>query len=131
MKKVYLTTNTCVSAASLIFFENIFRNFERKNVSTFSTLSTKLIFNKIIYNFALIQNSTFFYKSAILTVFSTFFYDFYTLIVKTIFQNAINQHCRKLFCCRKCRRVECVCPTNINAQKQVARKRTNLNTFAR
>jgi len=128
MKKVYLTTNTCVSAASLIFFENIFRNFERKNVSTFSTLSTKLIFNKIIYNFALIQNSTFFYKTPILTDSSTFFYDFYTLIVKTIFQNAINQHCRKLFCCRKCRRVECVCPTNINT---VTSSLNNLNTFAR
>ncbi len=131
MSKALKIETTCVSAASLIFFENNFQNFERKMLSTFSTLSTKLIFNKIIYNFALIQNSTFFYKSAILTVFSTFFYDFYTLIENFVLQIADNVYCRKIKPCRKCRRVECVCPTNINAQKQVARKRTNLNTFAR
>lgn len=128
MKKVYLTTNTCVSAASLIFFENIFRNFERKNVSTFSTLSTKLIFNKIIYIFALIQNSTFFYKTPILTDSSTFFYDFYTLIRKQLLQIADYVCCRKMKACRKCRTGECVFKTNINTVTSIL---TNPNTFAR
>ena len=131
MIKALKIETTCVSAASLIFFENNFRNFERKMLSTFSTLSTNLIFNKLIYRFVLIQSSTFFYKSQILTVFSTFFDNFYTLIRKLLLQIADNVHCRKTKPCRKCRRVECVCPTNINVPKQVARKRTNPNTFAR
>lgn len=121
---------TCVSAASLIFFENNFRNFERKMLSTFSTLSTKLIFNKIIYIFILIQSSTFFYKTPILTDFSTFFYDFYTLIRKLLLQISDFLHCRKLNACRKCRTVEYVCSTNINALIQVAAINTNPNTFA-
>lgn len=109
MKKAYLTTNICISAVSLIFFENIFRNFERKNLSTFSTLSTKLIFSKIIYIFVLIQSSTFFYKTPFLMVFSTFFYDFYTLITKPLLQIADNVHCRKTKACRKCRTEKYAC----------------------
>ena len=128
MKKAYLTTNICISAVSLIFFENIFRNFERKNLSTFSTLSTKLIFSKIIYIFVLIQSSTFFYKTPFLMVFSTFFYDFYTLITKPLLQIADNVHCRKTKACRKCRTVECVFKTNINTVTSIL---TNPNTFAR
>lgn len=128
MNKALKIETTCVSAASLIIFENNFQNFERKMLSTFSTLSTKLIFNKIIYNFVLIQSSTFFYKSAILTVFSTFFYDFYTLIENFVLQIADNVHCRKTKPCRKCRRVECVFPTNINTVTSLL---NNLNNFAR
>ncbi len=128
MSKALKIETTCVSAASLIFFENNFQNFERKMLSTFSTLSTKLIFNKIIYNFVLIQSSTFFYKSAILTVFSTFFYDFYTLIENFVLQIADNVYCRKIKPCRKCRRVECVLPTSINTVTSLL---NNLNNFAR
>lgn len=128
MIKALKIETTCVSAASLIFFENNFRNFERKMLSTFSTLSTKLIFNKIIYIFTLIQTSTFFYKSAILPFFSTFFYDFYTLIENIVLQIADNVYCRKTKPCRKCRRVEYVFPTNINTVTSLL---TNINNFAR
>ena len=132
MKKALKIETTCVSAASLIFFKSDFRFFERKMLSTFSTLSTNLIINKLIYNFVLIQSSTFFYKSQILTVFSTFFYDFYTLIRKLLLQIADYVHCRKLQACRKCRTGKCVCP-NINyfGQKQVKTKSNHLNTFAK
>lgn len=58
-----LTTTICISAASLIFFENICQNFEAKMLSTFSTTSTILKTNKIIDKITLIQNTTFFYKN--------------------------------------------------------------------
>ena len=131
MIKALKIETTCVSAVSLIFFETMFQNFQRKMLSTFSTLSTKLIFNKIIYIFKSLQTSTIFYKMPLSARFSTFFYDFYTLIAGFVLQIADYKHCRKNLSCRKCRRVKCVCPTNINALKQVARNRTNLNTFAR
>lgn len=128
MKKAYLTTNTCISAVSLIFFENIFQNFEWKMLSTFSTLSTNLVINQLRYVFVLIQSSTFFYKTPILTDFSTFFYDFYTLIENLYLQIVDNVRCRKLTACRKCRTVECVFKTNINTVTSIP---TNPNTFAR
>ena len=109
MRKSIEIRNTCISAASLIFFENNFKNFERKMLSTFSTLSTKLIFSKIIYIFVLIQSSTFFYKTQFYTIFSTFFYDFYTLIAKPLLQIADNVHCRKTKSCRKCRTAKYAC----------------------
>ena len=82
----------------------------------------------MIYIFVLIQSSTFFYKTPILTDFSTFFYDFYTLIAKPLLQIADNVRCRKLTACRKCRTVECVFKTNINTVTSIP---TNPNTFAR
>lgn len=98
-----LTTTICISAASLIFFENICWNFEAKMLSTFSTTSTILKTNKIIDKITLIQNTTFFYKKPILIDFSTSIYNFYTLIAKSDLQNAENVDCRKLSACRKCR----------------------------
>ncbi len=97
-------------------------------LSTFSTLSTKLNFSKIIHIFVLIQSSTFFYKTPFLTVFSTFFYDFYTLITKPLLQIADNVHCRKTNACRKCRTEKCVFQTNINTVTSIP---TITNTFAR
>lgn len=98
-----MKTNACVSAVSLIFFENICQNFEAKMLSTFSTLSTLLKFNKIIDKITLIQNTTFFYKKPNLIDFSTSIYIFYTLIANSDLQNAENVICRKIMACRKCR----------------------------
>lgn len=72
-------------------------------LSTFSTLSTLLKFNKIIDKITLIQNTTFFYKKPNLIDFSTSIYIFYTLIANSDLQNAENVICRKLMACRKCR----------------------------
>ena len=72
-------------------------------LSTFSTLSTLLKFNKIIDKITLIQNTTFFYKNQKKSVFSTLLYIFYTLIANSDLQNAENVICRKLNACRKCR----------------------------
>ena len=132
MIREYSIPNTYKSACSLIFFEKIFRFFQRKTLSTFSTLSTKLIFSKIIYIFNYLQSSTIFYKTPILTIFSTFFYDFYTLIENTALQITDNVHCRKLKACRKCRTQKCVCrKQNFFGQKQVNPKSNHLNTFAK
>ena len=131
MRKEYLTASTYISAVSLIFFENDFQIFQRKTLSTFSTLSTKLIFNKIIYIFVLIQSSTIFYKTPFLANISTFFYDFYTLIKNSLSQIADYVYCRKLQACRKCRTEKCVCrKRNFFGQKQVNPKSNHLNTFA-
>lgn len=98
-----MKTNACVSAVSLIFFENISLNFEAKNHSTFSTLSTNLIIKELINKITLIQNTTFFYKNQKKSVFSTLLYIFYTLIANSDLQNAENVICRKMMACRKCR----------------------------
>ena len=85
-----------------------------------------------MYNFVLIQSSTIFYKMPFLAKFSTFFYDFYTLIEKSLSQFADYVHCRKLQACRKCRTEKCVCrKRNFFGQKQVNPKSNHLNTFAR
>ena len=103
MNRVIINTNNCISAKSLIFFEINFQNFERKMLSTFSTFSTKLIFSKIDTIFNPLHSSTFFYKMPFLADFSTFFYNFYTLITKPLLQIADNVQCRKTKACRKCR----------------------------
>ena len=121
----------CISAKSLIFFEKIFRFFQRKTLSTFSTFSTNLILNKIIHIFNYLHSSTIFYKNGISGIFSTIFDNFYRLIKESILQNTDNEYCRKLKVCRKCRTQNCVFwEQYFFCQKRVNLKSNHLNTFA-